>query len=186
MKKWLVFGVVSALTACASEDRDELDAPDVHAQVAALDAAAATTAGDGGVGQAKAGEVGAACMADAECVAPGTKCLKEIALPFGDPITMPGGYCTKACTADAECGSGGAACPLAAAASFLPGVSQCLNPCKVASDCRAGYRCGASSLPSLGGAPATGSAAATYCLPPSPGLPAGGIPGGGIPGFPGN
>lgn len=184
MRKMLLIGMVAALVGCTVE-RDEVDDPDSQALLFAIDAGSVVPTSDGGLGQAKDGAIGSSCAADADCAASGTKCLKDIALPFGDPIKFEGGYCTKACTADKECGTG-AACPLAAAGSFLPGVSQCMSPCKVASDCRAGYRCAASSLPSFGGTPATGSATATYCLPPSPGVPAGGIPGGGFPGFPGN
>ena len=175
MTKWLILSVSFGLVACGSEALED-DAPEALAQVA-LDASTPTPpAGDAGIGKARAGSIGAPCLADTECTFAGTKCVKEIALPFGDPISLPSGFCSKPCAADAECGAD-AACPLAGAAAFLPGLSQCLNPCKVASDCREGYRCGASSLPSFGGAPATGSAAATYCLPPSPGVPAGGIPG---------
>ncbi|MET0339877.1 MAG: hypothetical protein ABW252_02705 [Polyangiales bacterium] len=179
MQKTLFVALAFGLMACGAEVASDDEAAETLAQTAAIDsgATAPTAAADGGIGQAKAGAVGAACLADADCTVTGTKCVKDIAVPFSDPIKMPGGYCSKACAADAECAASGSACPLAIAASFLPGVSLCMNPCKVASDCREGYRCGASSFGSFTGQTATGSAAATYCLPPSPGVPAGGIPG---------
>lgn len=181
MSKWLLLlTAFGSIVACGDQDLSDDSFSEPQAQVAAP--------ADGGVTSAAVtGEIGAACTSNADCTVTGTTCLKDLSLSFLT-ISFPGGHCTKACKADAECGTG-SACPLVSLQTFLPGISQCLKQCKVASDCREGYRCAASSfggIPGLGTGKPTGTAAATYCLPPMPGggAPPGGAAGG-LPGFPG-
>lgn len=110
--------------------------------------------------------IGIACLADSDCAAPATKCVKSVSVPLAGDIVLPGGHCTLPCATDAECGAG-ASCPLAMAAAFLPEVAQCLKQCTSNADCREGYTCGSLSFGGFGGAPPPAAGTpATSCLPP--------------------
>ena len=187
MNKWLFLtAAFCGLLGCSDQDMSEEDSPDFQAQQASLDAGTSATAPatsvdgsiattpttDGGASASVSGELGSACVADGDCKAVGTRCIKQVAIPFGGiTIELPGGLCTKNCTADAQCGAGHG-CPLSGAAAFLPDIAQCLKVCKSPSDCRQGYNCATPpAFPGFGGAAPAAGPAVTHCLPPTPGLP---------------
>jgi len=92
-------------------------------------------------------EVGDACSTAADCGGVGWECLHELDFGFGDPLTLPGGYCTRPCSVDLECG---------ASAECLERLDRCGRTCGSSLDCRPEYRCD----DVFGRGP--------YCLPPLP------------------
>lgn len=173
MSKWLLLtAALCGLVACSDQDFSEDEAQEFQAQQTSLDGGTVmvTPTADGGAASAATGELGSACAADTDCKATGTRCVKQVSIPFGGfTIQLPGGLCTKSCATADQCGAG-FGCPLAAAAAFVPDIAQCLKMCKTASDCRQGYNCAAPPALPFGGAPA--GPAVTHCMPPTPpGLP---------------
>src|SRR4051794_5183749 len=85
-----------------------------------------------------AGQVGAACAADSDCKQMGASCI----LP-GTNSTWDGGYCTvKGCPA--------VACPdgtFCQQGNTKLGNTTCFLKCTTEADCRTGYRCCESTMP---------------------------------------
>ncbi len=78
------------------------------------------------------GQIGSACLSDAQCFAGD--------VPFcvsGD--SFPGGYCTSACNVQGAAGD----CPIGSTCYSFEGVDTpvCLDDCSSESDCRPGYTC---------------------------------------------
>ena len=83
-----------------------------------------------------AGDVGAACAADAECQMGGF-CITEKDTS-GNDTGFIGGYCSQDCTSSKYCDSYSASC---IQVSSSPAKSECLLDCVTDSECRAEYIC---------------------------------------------
>lgn len=170
MRSWLVgCALASVLLGCSQEpsegaSSDEASkfegASQVSCAPSGADASTAGSESDPSEEDLVIKDIGAPCTKDAECS--GGKCVVSMTLPGKtEALQFKGGYCSVWCPDDRRCGAA-AACPLYPVATFLPDVSVCLQKCKTASDCRAGYACAV--LPPL---PGEDPSSSTFCIPPS-------------------